>query len=460
MMTRTRWLAGLLLGALFLMPAAAHAQDYNVGAPSWEFPIPTMWGDKDEGWYFAMEALFFRINNPIRSQVIATRGFFDDAGLISGRGDNVQVELNDPPSEYLTTLKALQGVPGQFVGSKVPALSANEVGRDTFEPGARIAIGYRLRNQIAIEFNMWRLAEFSSTAGAGIVPGGARGFGGPGFGADLADSFLTAPFFNFTPNFAGPSRDIVSNVLFAPKPPGQAHFFASLNPQSPRETLVTAAQLADLRNYRGIPIAAYGIWNGAEDMTLEFVQRALNSELNCRLPVYETDCERTYMIVGARYMNLFERFRFRTVDLDVDSISDPVNAATYENQWENQLYGGQIGYGYENYIGQGFAWSVEGRVGLFVDWRKTGVKVERGDADGPMQYRDDTSLSPFFQAGIFAWWYPLEGVQARVGYEFQGIFNVRRSEQPVTFDLGKLMPTYEDMFLRFDGLSAGVAFIF
>jgi hypothetical protein len=444
MMTRTRWLAGLLLGAFFLAPAAAPAQDMNVGEPSWQFPIPTMWGQKDEGWYFAAEGLFFRLNNPIRSQVIATRGIFDVDGSIDGRGDLIDA-LDG--TEVIQQLYSQIGQPGHFVGPKIPALSANEVGRDSFEPGWRITGGYRLRNGIVIEASFWRLAEFSNTAAAGIIPGGGVGFGGPGVGLSNAGSFLTAPFFNFTPDFAGPLRDVVSNVYPNPVINGVG---VTLSP----------AQITEIRQLGGIAVPAFGIWNGAENMTLEFVQRAMNAEINCRMPVNQTECERTYMMAGARYMNVFERFRFRTVDLDIDSISDPLNAATYENQWTNFLYGAQIGYGYENYIGQGFSWSVEGRIGLFVDVRETAVKVERGDADGPAQYRDDTSLSPFFQAGIFAWWYPLEGVQLRCGYEFLGIFNVRRSEQPVTFDLGKLMPTYEDMFMRFDGLSGGIAFIF
>jgi len=443
MMTRTRWL-GLLVGAMLLLPAAARGQDYNVGAPSWEFPIPTMWGDKDEGYYFAAEALFFRINNPVRSQILAVRGFWDTSGDISGRGE--LVDALDAGGNVIQQLFSQNGPPGAFIGSKQAALSSNEVGRDKFEPGFRITGGYRFRNGIAVEGSIWYLNEVQNTAGAGIVPPGSTGFAGPGVGRNNASSFLSAPFFNFTPDFAGPAQDVVSNIYPNPVINGTGV------PLSP-------AQIALITQFGGIPVAAYGIWNGAEDMTLEFVQRAWNAEVNCRLPVNQTDCDRTYVIAGARVMNIWERFSFRTVDLDINSNPSPLNTATYYNTWENQLYGAQVGMGYEYYIGQGFSWSVEGRVGLFLDYRKTQIQVERGDVD-PFTERDDVGLSPFFQGGAFVWWYPLEGVQMRAGYEFQGIFNVRRSEQPVSFDLGKLDATYKDMFLRFDGFSAGIAFIF
>jgi hypothetical protein len=403
-----------------------------------------MWDQRDEGIYFAVEAIFFRMNNPVRSQILAVRGFWDTAGNISGQGD--LVDALDEDDNVIARLFAEPGPPGAFIGSKEPALSSGQVGQDKFGPGFRLTGGYRLRNGIAIEFVIWHLDEITHSAGAGIVPPGATGFPGNGLGRNLAGSFLSAPFFNFSPDFAGPSRDVVSNVYPNAVVGGVG-------------APLSAAQIADILQYGGIPVAAYGIWNGAEDMRIEFQQRAWNAELNCRMPINQTECDRTYALAGARVMNIWERFSFRTVDLDVDSIPSPLNAATYYNEWENRLYGGQVGLGYEYYLGQGFAWSVEGRLGLFLDQRLTKVSVERGDVD-PRTTRDDVSLSPFFQGGIFLWWYPVEGVQCRAGYELLGIFNVRRSEQPVSFDLGKLDATYEDMFLRFDGFSAGIAFIF
>src|SRR5262245_15885353 len=95
--TWTRWRTCLLAlaGALFLLPATAGAQDRNTGDPYPQFFLPLMWGDKDNGIYFFSEAMFYRLNNPINSQILAVRGFFDMAGDIAGTGPARRVFLED-----------------------------------------------------------------------------------------------------------------------------------------------------------------------------------------------------------------------------------------------------------------------------------------------------------------------------------------------------------------------------
>jgi hypothetical protein len=361
-----------------------------------------MWGDKDEGMYFAAESIFFWMDNPVRSQVLAVRGFWDDFGTLTDHA------------------------PGTFIGSKLTALSAGDIGEGNYlKPGYRVSLGYRLRNDIAFEFSYWNLAEIRHQAGAGIVPPGSVGFANRTVNPSLADSFISAPFYNFTPTFAGPANDVISR-----------------NP-----------------NFAGLPLSAYGIWNAAEDMSIELVQKVWNMEMNCRMPINQTECDRTYAIAGARYINVFERFRFRTVDIDLAGNADPINVAVYNNLWENRLYGAQVGMGYERYLGQGFSWSLEGRVGLFLDQRLTGVNITRGD-DDPSRKREDMSISPMLQGGAYLWWYPIEGVQLRAGYELLTLWNVRRSEQPVSFDVQTPDPAYEDMLLWLQGFTGGIAFIF
>ena len=62
------------------------------------------------------------------------------------------------------------------------------------------------------------------------------------FGADLADSFLTAPVFNFPTAFAGPANK-VSQIIGG-----------------------TVVPL-------GNPFAVFGIWNGASLMSIDLIQR-------------------------------------------------------------------------------------------------------------------------------------------------------------------------------------------
>ena len=474
MRTLTRWLACLLVGGLFLTPTTVHGPDYNIGDPTFEIWLPLMWGEKDEGFYASGEFMLLRMNNPLRSQIIAVRGFFDDNGVIRGSGSpyiiinqNGQLVSQLIPPDEVTVLEdgsvvidedfllllgntpffgpffSSPGTPGQFIGTKAPALTAGQVGKDKFEPGFRFTIGYRLRNNIAIEFSFWRVSDYEHRASAGILPPGSVGFAPGTVPFRFADSFLTAPFYNFPIFYAGPERDVVGD------------FKPFLEPLSPQD-------IADLNQFNGFVKNAFGIWNAAEDMTMQFWQRALSAELTFRLPVMQTECARTTMFMGPRYIYVLEHFRLRTVDQDLDGNISPLDTAYYDNEWRNMLYGGQIGMSHERYLGQGFACSIDGRVGLFADYRKTRVKVQRGDIEelAVQRTRDDLGVSPMFQLGAYLWYYPFEGVQMRIGYEFLGIFNVRRSEQPVAFNVGQLDPEFKDIFLRFDGLVMGVALIF
>src|SRR5207253_3189770 len=156
-------------------------------------------------------------------------------------------------------------------------------GNASFEGGYKIGIGYRFRNDIAIEVSYNSFAEYHHTSGAGVTGPTSVGFGGQGgVGNNFADSFLTVPFFNVPPIFAGPARDVVSNVLLFPLVRGGPRggpIFVSLAPDEPTDLFITQQQLNDLRRFGGLPVAAYGIWNGAEDITVDFVQRFWNAEI-------------------------------------------------------------------------------------------------------------------------------------------------------------------------------------
>jgi hypothetical protein len=72
-----------------------------------------------------------------------------------------------------------------------------------------------------------------------------------------------------------------------------------------------------------------------------------------------------------------------------------------------------------------------------------------------------TSIVPELQANLALWWYPIEGIQLKVGYNFMGFFNTITSQMPVDFNYGTDSPPYTHEFLRFfDGLDAGIALIF
>jgi hypothetical protein len=433
----------LLVGGLLLTPATVRAQNIGHGdpTPAWEFPLPLMLDTKEDGFYLAAEAIYWKLNNPLHKQVLAVRGIFDESGLISGRGP--LVTITDANGNFLTRLFRDPGRAGQFLGSGEIALVADDVGTENYQPGWRLTFGYRFQNDLAVEGVYWKMMDAEHIASAGILPPSIN------VGNDFATSFLSAPFFNYPTDFAGAERDVVSNVIPPPAPPaGQ---------QPP----LNAVQTADVTLFRGIVVPAFGITNAAEMMSLEFKQEMWSAELNFRLPVTQTENTRCYAIVGPRYVFVREVFDWRIVDADIVGDLLAENVVNYTNAAESKLYGVQAGLGSEAYIHQGFALSLEGRAGIFANAFNGHVKYLRGDEAVVVQrVHNDTELCPMVQAGGYLWWYPVEGIQIRMGYEFLGFFNMPRSSDPVDFNVGSLSPEFEEEFLFIHGASLGIAFIF
>ncbi len=457
MRSRTRWLIGWVCAALAILPTTARAQ--NLGRPVVEHPLPLMWAERDEGFYFGMEALIMRMNNALDSQVVAVRGLWDETGYIRGSG-NQTVDILDgrlTTTPFITTLLANPGTSGQFLGSGAVALTTQDVGGDKFVPGSRFTLGYRLRNGIAFEGNYMSLVAARQTATAGILPPRTGGVG-----LDLSNSFISAPFFNASPYLAGAVQDVVSNVMLLPTNGGGVVSLVTPGAQNGANQVITDdATIDGLIANRGFFMAAFGIFNGAEIMEQDLRQRFASSELNMRVPIFQGEVTRTYWTGGLRYMGSEERYRLRIVDFDINSNAGPDSWMVYSNKIKNHYYGVQSGLGTEAYLGYGFAFSVDAKVGVAAENSKANVEVERGDGLYSLKHSNNQfQVAPIVQGGAYVWWYPIEGVQLRAGYEFLGIFNARRSPNPIDFDLGRLQPKYENMFMSIDGFTLGVAFIF
>lgn len=460
MSSRTSWKWCVVALGLLTTPWQAFAQ---IGPPAFETPLPLMWGEREEGAYFAAEVMFRRMNNPIQAQPIVYRGLWDEAGIISGRGNLIRIEDGRvDPQQLITFLFDQRGTPGQFLGSGQVAMSTSDVDGDKFTPGTRLTVGYRLRNGIAIEGSYWWQSAARHTSTAGIIP--PRGLPG-GVGQNFFNSFISAPFFNFSPDFGGPEREVVSNVFLYPNPgtnpiilvtPGAANG----NPAN-WVTLFDDALIDEIIQLGGTPVAAYGIGNGAEIAEQGFRQRFANFELNGRVPILQTEVTRTYGTGGFRYIGTEERYRLRMVDLDLDGFSNPINDMTYQNKIRNHMYGPQVGTGSEIYINNGFSLSLQAKVGVMAVTSKASTSIKRGDALAEYKHvENETTVGTMFEGGAYLWWYPIEGIQLRVGYEYLGIVGVRRSTHPVDFDLGKLQPIMRNTYMSVDGFTAGIAFIF
>jgi hypothetical protein len=414
-----------------------------------------MWGDRDEGFFVATEFMVLRINNPLRNQALAFRGFIDTTGQLRGDVTSPLITVTDGTTgAFINRFFTQPEKPGTFVGSHEVALDQHSVGGGDFTPGMRLTVGWRFRDGVTAEFAYTQMDTVKHTASAGVLPANQSQLN------NLADSFISSPFFNFSAQLAGPDNDVISNLVPVPVPPG-ATTVAVTNTPAPGQVFVSLDALAALNALKGLPLPAFGIWNGAEEMFLTFSQMYSSAELNFRFPVYQDDYYRSYAICGLRNIHMQEKLSFRSVDQDIFGQELPQWSATYINKVDNTLWGLQCGGGNELYIGKGWAVSVEGRLGIFGDDVQEAVQVERGDLEFSISHRrTDTTVVPMFQAAGYLWWYPVEGVQLRAGYEVMGLIGMMRSPHPVDFNMGTLQPEFKRQLLWLDGFNVGISFIF
>ncbi len=407
MRNRFGWLAALVAVGGLLAPATVRAQDgnynYEVPPPNVQFPYPFGHPRYEEGGlYVAGEFLFLRQTNPMKTQIIAVRGVVDRDGSVS----NVLGEGAGP---------------GSFIGSRLPALSTEQVGGPgTFEPGWRATIGWRFRSGLALEFSWLQLAETRFSATASFQPGTAPG-------QNQEDTFLFAPVFNYPLSFFGPLSEGPNGAL---------------------------------------PGALSGIWDGASLMTEDFVQRFHQADLVARYPLQQTECWRWYGLFGFRQAQFWERYRWRTVDPNRNGVVADNFAATYSNVVANNLWGLQLGCGNDWDISDTpigtFAFSLDLRGVLFANFVTAQAKYELGDlSSAASRTRNFAKLTPELQAGAALWWYPYEAIQVRLGYDVMAFFNTMAAPIPVDFNFGSLAPPWEDgVFRIIHGLNVGIAIVF
>jgi hypothetical protein len=350
----------------------------------------------DSGFYTAAEFVMLTQTRDFGSQTIAVRGFFDSAGVLTG-------------------------IPGTFVGSGTEALNTRDFSRQTYQPGFNVEIGYRFDNGMRLFFNYMQLVEAHASLGATLVPPLFRG--PPG----LADTFLSAPVFNFPPNFAGPARKVQG-----------------------------------FGDYQ-----IYGIWNAASTMDIRIVQRYQEMNAGYRIPMLETDYSRLYGTAGGRFAWIFERFQWWTFSYDLNGNVRPQDTARYTNTLSQRMYGPFIGVGHEIFILNQFSLSTDLTGAMLFEVAKMRAKYQLGEnvpADIATQSkfgREEFRIVPNINAAVNFWWYPVEGVQIRVGYQALMFFNTLHMNEPVGFNYGNIDPSYKvKEFRLLHGFNAGIGFFF
>ena len=312
----------------------------------------------------------------------------------------------------------ITGVPGTLVGSGTDALNTRDMGRREFMPGFRIELGYRFDTGVRAYANYMQFYDAHYSAGATFAV----------FAPDrsLADTFISSPVFNFNTQFSGAQFNTSADN------PGNGGF----------NTL--------------------GIWNAASVMDIRFAQRYQQAELGFRTPMFATDYSSVYSLVGGRFAWIFERFQWRTVDIANDGSAPPQNVAYYTNTLSQRMYGLFVGCGHEVYLGSMFSASLDLTAAAYMDVTKNRAKYLVADRSSQSKFgRENFYLVPSATADFNLWFYPIEGVQFRLGYSGITFFNTRQMREPVGFNFGQIDPNVGlKAFRLLHGFNIGVGFFF
>lgn len=405
-----RFSAGALLTAVVaaFSPSQLFGQEFAGGGgpaipgrPEFTAPIPTG-NPGGSGFYGYSEFLLYQQTFALGKQVVATRGIVDSSGLLTG-------------------------APGTFIGSNEVALTTGQFGKTSLQPGWRTGIGYKFDNGVSVYAQFAQTIDQTYSASATLATQRSRNQ------ADLANSYLYSPVFNFPPDYAGPLVKTGFD-LFAPAAGGAPNVGGNF----------------------------YGIWNGAAVMDIQYQQRFTDGQVGARVPLLQTDWSRVYGIGGGKYAWFYEKFWWRTVATDVVGRAFPSDTATYTNALSQRMYGPFAGCGHEVYIGSRLAVSADVTGALLVSIVKERAYYELGDKTTKNKRAlNEFDVVPNGNVDLNLMWYPLEGVQFRIGYTFQGYFNTRAMTEPVSFNFGALAPEYGNQAFRYvQGLNIGLGLFF
>ncbi|MEZ6140207.1 MAG: hypothetical protein R3B84_06505 [Zavarzinella sp.] len=321
---------------------------------------------------------------------------------------------------------AITGTPGTFVGSGTLALASNHLGRTSYQPGYRLELGYRTPEGMRYSVSWLHLNNHRYSGGASFAPAN------PFVGANLADTFLFSPVFNFGPNFAGAPNRITIGGAAAPG-------------------------------------AINGIWNGATNMTIDFNQQFDNWDVTARVPIVGMDTElaRTYAMAGGRFSWFFERFNWRTESFNIDTAGNLTGSgafnARYTNTLSQRMYGVFLGSGHEIYLPGGVAANLELTAAPLVAIVKEKAKYVRGDDFNQAKRTNfDSKLVLNGTAALNFTWYPsfMPGMMMRAGYTGNLFMNTVYMDEPVGFNFGSIDPAYSKKLFRIiHGCNFGIGYV-
>jgi hypothetical protein len=410
---------------LLLPDAASEAANLDPG-PVLDLPAVVRAQDADNNQSYEVPPPPFPYTGPFGHQRYETGGLYIFAEALYFKQTRSLGSQLVAVRGFMDIDGSVTGVPRTFVGSGQEALNTNMVsGAGNWQPGSNVGLGWRFENGWNIDVNWIHLAEARYSASASTI--------GPGFfvgnlpnGLALANTFLFSPVVNFPPEFAGAPQNLAIGNLGA----------------------------------------TYGIWNAAETMQEQFVQRFDMGGINMRAPIWQTDCYRLYGRFGPRLVTIWENYTWRTISADPVGQTTGADVANYHNTVSNRMYGGYFGCGNDWYYGTtpigGFAGTIDLNAGLYMDLVKgrAGYTLDTRSFEAHRS-RNLNALVPGLDAKLALWWYPWEAVSLNIGYNAFAFFNTIASRYPIDFNMGTIDPQYNTGIFRYiGGFSAGISFVF
>jgi len=366
-----------------------------------------------QGPFVYSDIAYFTQSWTLGKQLVAWRGLVDSTGVVTG-------------------------VPGTFIGSGVRALSTDQFGRTEYAPGLNLGIGWKFEDGSSVTARIMHISGQTFGASASLASQYARS------NVSLSDTFLVSGVFNFPPQFAGPDR----------KTAFEGTFIGRVVDPTTGAVLVPGTLVPDR--------AFYGLWNGASNMSIEYKRWYTEAEIGGRTPLFESNTSKVYAIGGMRYHMFMERFHWLTQNFDLNGNTGGRFEADYDNILSQRMYGPYIGCSHDLYLKNNFSLSVDLTGGLMANFIKERAYYELGDNTvKAKRARNAIDLVPTAGGNVNLWWYPVKGIQMRVGYSANTFYNTRNIQDPIGFNYGAIDPVYGTQYFRIiHGLNVGVGVFF
>ncbi len=205
-----------------------------------------------------------------------------------------------------------------------------------------------------------------------------------------------------------------------------------------------------------------GMWQQADTMRFDFRQNSASGAFNAKI-IGPCDCEefRYSLLVGLRYVDLWERLDYTVDDDAIRFGSFPGTIATLTYQTTNRLMGPQVGFDLNYAVNSWFGIEAMGRLGFMTNLMTIRHTLTRGDGfqgfDTSIQRAEFTQL---YETGVHLYLYS-GNMRLKGGYDFKWFVGTAKTDNQINFDLETQPTTFSTTgTLFFHGPSVSLEIFF